>query len=57
MELKEYIIKYFNLDVEVKNIFYDVKMNSYVIVFEINKDGEFIIEYKSFNNFNIFLEV
>ncbi|EMA7396564.1 spore coat protein C [Bacillus cereus] len=52
-ESKEYITKYFNLDAEVKNTSYDAKMNSYAIAFETNKDGEFTIEYKSPNNFNI----
>ncbi|PHF90297.1 spore coat protein C [Bacillus wiedmannii] len=52
-ESKEYITKYFNLDVEVKNTSYDAKMNSYAISFETSKDGEFTIEYKSPNNFNI----
>lgn len=52
-ESKEYITKYFNLDAEVKNTSYDAKMNSYAISFETSKDGEFTIEYKSPNNFNI----
>ncbi|ATI49695.1 MULTISPECIES: spore coat protein C [Bacillus cereus group] len=56
-ESKEYITKYFNLDAEVKNTSYDAKMNSYAISFETNKDGEFTIEYKSPNNFNISPEV
>ncbi|MFV8517499.1 spore coat protein C [Bacillus sp. SBS7] len=52
-ESKEYITKYFNLDAEVKNTSYDAKMNSYAISFETSTDGEFTIEYKSHNNFNI----
>lgn len=56
-ESKEYITKYFNLDAEVKNTSYDAKMNSYAIAFDTNKDGEFTIEYKSPNNFNISPEV
>ncbi len=28
-------------------------MNSYAIAFETSRDGEFTIEYKSPNNFNI----
>ncbi|TKH19516.1 spore coat protein C [Bacillus wiedmannii] len=52
-ESKEYITKYFDLDAEVKNTSYDAKMNSYAISFETSKDGEFTIEYKSPNNFNI----
>jgi hypothetical protein len=52
-ESKEYITKYFNLDAEVKNTSYDSKMDSYAISFETSKDGEFTIEYKSSNNFNI----
>ncbi|PEM54278.1 spore coat protein C [Bacillus wiedmannii] len=56
-ESKDYITKYFNLDAEVKNTSYDAKMNSYAIAFETNKDGEFTIEYKSPNNFNISPEV
>lgn len=52
-ESKEYITKYFNLDAEVKNTSYDAKMNSYAISFETSTDGEFTIEYKSPNNFNI----
>ncbi|CAM4091835.1 spore coat protein C [Bacillus paramycoides] len=52
-ESKEYITKYFDLDAEVKNTSYDAKMNSYAISFETSKDGEFAIEYKSPNNFNI----
>lgn len=52
-ESKNYITKYFNLDAEVKNTSYDAKMNSYAISFETSKDGEFTIEYKSPNNFNI----
>ncbi|PQZ58410.1 MULTISPECIES: spore coat protein C [Bacillus] len=52
-ESKNYITKYFNLDAEVKNTSYDAKMNSYAISFETNTDGEFTIEYKSPNNFNI----
>ena len=50
---KEYITKYFNLDAEVKNTSYDAKMNSYAISFETSRDGDFTIEYKSPNNFNI----
>ncbi|EJR68091.1 hypothetical protein IIO_00410 [Bacillus cereus VD115] len=56
-ESKEYITKYFNLDAEVKNTSYDAKMNSYAISFETSTDGEFTIEYKSPNNFNISPEV
>lgn len=56
-ESKEYITKYFNLDAEVKSTSYDAKMNSYAIAFDTNKDGEFTIEYKSPNNFNISPEV
>ncbi|MES5957002.1 spore coat protein C [Bacillus fungorum] len=52
-ESKNYITKYFNLDAEVKNTSYDAKMNSYAISFETSRDGEFTIEYKSPNNFNI----
>ncbi|OJE34239.1 spore coat protein C [Bacillus proteolyticus] len=52
-ESKEYITKYFNLDVEVKNTSYDAKMDSYAVSFETSGDGEFTIEYKSPNNFNI----
>ncbi|EOO17247.1 MULTISPECIES: hypothetical protein [Bacillus] len=52
-ESKNYITKYFNLDAEVKNTSYDAKMNSYAISFETSTDGEFTIEYKSPNNFNI----
>ncbi|KIV70070.1 spore coat protein C [Bacillus mycoides] len=52
-ESKEYITKYFDLDAEVKNTSYDAKMNSYAISFETSKDGEFTIEYKGSNNFNI----
>ncbi len=53
MESKNYITKYFNLDAEVKDTSYDAKMNSYAISFETSTDGEFTIEYKSPNNFNI----
>ncbi|MBJ7993793.1 spore coat protein C [Bacillus sp. SIMBA_074] len=52
-ESKNYITKYFNLDAEVKNTSYNAKMNSYAISFETSVDGEFTIEYKSPNNFNI----
>ncbi|QIW20990.1 spore coat protein C [Bacillus thuringiensis] len=52
-ESKEYITKYFDIDAEVKNTSYDAKMNSYAISFETSRDGEFTIEYKSPNNFNI----
>ena len=38
---------------EVKNTSYDSKMDSYAISFETIEDGEFTIEYKSPNNFNI----
>lgn len=53
LRTQEYITKYFNLDAEVKNTSYDAKMNSYAISFETSTDGEFTIEYKSPNNFNI----
>ncbi|MGN7891699.1 spore coat protein C [Bacillus sp. 22475] len=56
-ESKEYITKYFDLDAAVKNTSYDAKMNSYAISFETSRDGEFTIEYKSPNNFNISPEV
>ncbi|MFL0402105.1 spore coat protein C [Bacillus nitratireducens] len=52
-ESKEYITKYFNLDAKVKNTSYDSKMDSYAIAFETIEDGEFTIEYKGPNNFNI----
>ncbi|HDR3885728.1 TPA: spore coat protein C [Bacillus cereus] len=52
-ESKNYITKYFNLDAKVKNTSYDAKMDSYAIAFETIEDGEFTIEYKSPNNFNI----
>ncbi|MEK7014580.1 YfjL-like protein [Bacillus sp. FSL R9-9410] len=52
-ESKSYITKYFNLNTKVKDTSYDSKMNSYAISFETNTDGEFTIEYKSPNNFNI----
>ncbi|AXK20564.1 spore coat protein C [Bacillus sp. COPE52] len=52
-ESKNYITKYFNLDAEVKNTSYNAKTNSYAISFETSTDGEFTIEYKSPNNFNI----
>ncbi|CAH2461542.1 MULTISPECIES: hypothetical protein [Bacillus] len=52
-ESKSYITKYFNLNAKVKNTSYDSKMDSYAISFETNEDGEFTIEYKSPNNFNI----
>ncbi|WP_242273347.1 spore coat protein C [Bacillus cereus group sp. BfR-BA-01310] len=56
-ESKSYITKYFNLNAEVKNTSYDSKMDSYAISFETSADGEFTIEYKSPNNFNISPEV
>ncbi|EJP88374.1 hypothetical protein [Bacillus cereus] len=52
-ESKNYITKYFNLDAEVKNTSYDAKMDSYAISFETSADGDFTIEYKSPNIFNI----
>ncbi|MEK4709043.1 YfjL-like protein [Bacillus sp. FSL R10-2780] len=52
-ESKSYITKYFNLNAKVKDTSYDSKMNSYAISFETNEDGEFTIEYKGPNNFNI----
>ncbi|PFK24220.1 spore coat protein C [Bacillus cereus] len=52
-ESKEYITKYFDLDAEAKNTSYDAKLDSYAISFETSTDGEFTIEYKSPNNFNI----
>ncbi|MDD1368834.1 hypothetical protein PTB13_12645, partial [Bacillus sp. MHSD17] len=44
-------------DMATIRLSYDAKMNSYAIAFETNKDGEFTIEYKSPNNFNISPEV
>lgn len=52
-ESQKYITKYFNLDAKVKSPSYDSKMDSYAIAFETNKDGEFTIEYKGPNHFNI----
>ncbi|MBE5104494.1 spore coat protein C [Bacillus thuringiensis] len=52
-ESQKYITKYFNLNAKVKNTSYDAKMDSYAISFETSGDGEFTIEYKSPNHFNI----
>ncbi|KYG39532.1 spore coat protein C [Bacillus gaemokensis] len=52
-ESENYIVKHFALDAKVKDTSYNHKMDSYEISFETNEDGNFIIEYKGPNRFDI----